>query len=148
MAKDAAPKTALFFPNEGAAASPDIPERLLAAAESLGVRHLKNVLGEKVEYAEDGRPVKVLGKFFRVHRGRGDDEAKVVAPLNHAPQNSKQHVRVQRTLVRLVHDDDRVLFQVGVLDRLTQQDSVRHVLDGRRIVDDSLEPNGIANLLA
>ena len=50
------PKTALFFPNEGAAASPDIPERLLAAAESLGVRHLKNVLVEKVEYAEDGRP--------------------------------------------------------------------------------------------
>ena len=42
-------------------------------------------------------------------------------------QDAKQHIGVQGPLVRLVHDDRRVVVQVGLAEGLPQQDPVRHV---------------------
>ena len=44
------------------------------------------------------------------------------------PQQTKQHVRVKRSFVSLVHDNRAVVIQVGLSQRLPQQDTISHVL--------------------
>ena len=102
-----------------------------------GGLRVEHVDGERAARdAEHGRGLgaRVLpegGELGRVHRGRGDQQAQVRAARGHLAQDAEQHVRVERALVRLVHHHAAVLLEVRVLQRLAQQNPVRHVLDLR-----------------
>lgn len=61
-------------------------------------------------------------------------------------EQAEQHVRVQRALVRFVHDDGAVVVQIRLAERLTQQDPVRHVLDYRLLRRAVLKADGVTNL--
>ena len=49
----------------------------------------------------------------------------------HLPEESKQDVSVERSLVCLIHDHCRVMVQVWLPQRLSQENTIRHVLDKR-----------------
>ena len=99
-------------------------------------------------YEEDGHEAEELRELVRVHGGRRDDELEVLAAADHVAQQAEQHVRVERTLVRLVHDHGRVAVQVGLGETLAQQDAVRHVLDDRRVGRAVLETDRVADFVA
>lgn len=61
-------------------------------------------------------------------------------------EQAKEYVSVEWALVSLVHDDGAVVVQVGLAQRLSQQDTVSHVLHHRLLRCAVLKPNGIANL--
>jgi len=44
-------------------------------------------------------------------------------------EQAKQHVGVERSLVSLVHHNGTVVIQIRLPERLTQQDTICHVLD-------------------
>lgn len=61
-------------------------------------------------------------------------------------EQAEQHVRVERALVRFVHDDGAVVVQIGLAQRLSQQDPVRHVLNNRLLRRAVLEADGVTDL--
>mmetsp|Transcript_64460 Transcript_64460/g.168752 ORF Transcript_64460/g.168752 Transcript_64460/m.168752 type:complete len:233 (+) Transcript_64460:1668-2366(+) len=66
-----------------------------------------------------------------------------MTPGNNLTENAKEHVSVQGSLVGLVHDHCTVPIQVRLDQRLTQQHTIRHVLDERVLVCAILEADGI-----
>ena len=58
------------------------------------------------------------GELVRVHRGRGHDELHVAPPRDDLLEDAEEDVGVERSLVRLVHDDGRVRVEVGRGERL------------------------------
>jgi N-formylglutamate amidohydrolase len=60
--------------------------------------------------------------------------------------DTKQDIRVQRTLVSLIHDHATVVFKGPASQCLTQQHSVCHVLDLRFLGGAILKPYGISHL--
>ena len=72
--------------------------------------------------------IKVGAKLFGVQRGGRDDDLQVGAEEGNVLDQAKQNVGVQGPLVRLVDHHARVRRQVGLVQKLAQQHSVRHVL--------------------
>lgn len=61
-------------------------------------------------------------------------------------QQSKEHVSVYCSLVRLIQHDDRILCEVRVNQALSEQHPVCHVLDDCFRAGTVLKSNGIAHL--
>mmetsp|Transcript_2472 Transcript_2472/g.8417 ORF Transcript_2472/g.8417 Transcript_2472/m.8417 type:complete len:500 (-) Transcript_2472:673-2172(-) len=91
---------------------------------------------------------KVLREELDVERCGHDDHAQLRTRCHSALDDGEQHIRAQRTLVRLVQHDYAVTLQCRVNLRLPQQHAVSCELDGsswsRRVV----ETDRVANTLA
>ena len=75
---------------------------------------------------DDRRICKRRRERLRINRRRGDHDLQIRPALQQAAQVAEEKINVQRTLVRLVHDDDRVCAQHRVALDLREQDAVRH----------------------
>ena len=95
-----------------------------------------------------GHGAEEVAESLRVHGSGRDDEFQIGSSLHDLLHDSEQHIRVQGSLVRFIHDNHGVLLQRGVTDALSQQNSVRHVFDFRRRRRAVLESNRVAHQVA
>ena len=65
-------------------------------------------------YLHDRRTVKGLGKRFGVDRGRSDDDPQVRPPQPQPAQMTENKIDIERTLVRLIHNDGVVFAQLRI----------------------------------
>ena len=69
-----------------------------------------------------------------------------VAQRHDAREHAEEDVGAEGALVRLVHNDHRVLLQQKVVLDLAQQNTVRHVLDGGVLAGAILKTDGVPHL--
>ena len=104
---------------------------------------------EPPRHREQRRVIEVLHETRRVERGTHDDALERGALLEDLLEEAEEDVRLQRALVRLVEDDDRVARKLGVGHRLSEEHTVGHILEPRALpVRVVVETNGVAHLLA
>ena len=91
--------------------------------------------------AHDRAGVEILGEHLRVDGGGGHDHLEV-GPLRQNPlHQAEDEVDVERTLVRLVDQQRRILAQVAVVLEFLQQYAIGHHLDPRVSGGGVLEPH-------
>lgn len=68
------------------------------------------------------------------------------AHSSHLFEQAKQHICVNGALMSLIQDDDTVVLQLIIQQALTQQHTIRHVLDVCLRAGAVLKADGVANL--
>mmetsp|Transcript_4303 Transcript_4303/g.14281 ORF Transcript_4303/g.14281 Transcript_4303/m.14281 type:complete len:411 (+) Transcript_4303:1720-2952(+) len=114
-------------------------------------RRLREVLLDRKGPSRDaehgGVASEEVGELLRVQRRRRHDELQVPPLLrDDLTEQPQKHVRVQRPLVGLVHDDGRVRVEVRLAEGFTEKDAVGHVLDLRLVRGAILEANRVAHV--
>lgn len=62
-------------------------------------------------------------------KGRGGIHTHRYTSETHLTQQPEEHIRGERSLVRLVHYNGRITVQIGIAQTLAQQNTIGHVLD-------------------
>jgi len=84
-----------------------------------------------------------VGEALRIQRGGGKDQFEFRAAGKEIMQTSQQEIDIERTLVRLVHDDRVVAQQVPIALRLVEQHAVGHELHERVVARAVVEATGV-----
>ena len=106
--------------------------------------HRKRAAGN----AKDRGALEKSAELFRVHCRRRDDELEVRSLTDNALEDAKQNVGVDAPLVGFVHDHGGVFFELRIVQRFPQQNSVRHVLNLCLFAGRVLEPDRVSHVLA
>ena len=77
----------------------------------------------------NGGPAKEFGKCIGIHCRGGDNEVQISPSRQNGPQQPKENIRIQRTLVRLVDNNDAVVIEVGGGEGFAEKDTVGHKFD-------------------